>query len=121
MGVWDMASTDEVELELPDILFGKDPRGFLEFIGLHGRPLGNNRWKVKANNDKAFISHHLLADDTPFTNRFDHLTEIPLSTEKLDDPDTDAGFAQLEQQLAERLGRVTGHGGHLSQHAGRHT
>src|SRR6202007_1707097 len=48
--------SEEVELELPNTLFGKDPRGFLEFIGLHGQPLGNSRWKVKPNNDRIFIS-----------------------------------------------------------------
>ena len=98
-----MASTEEVELELPDILFGKDPRGFLDFIGLHGRPLGDNRWAVKPTNDKVFVSHYGLADDTQFTNRFDHLAQIPLTDEKLDDPNTVAGFAELERLLAERM------------------
>src|ERR1700739_4176218 len=57
MGVWEVATSEEVELELPNTLFGKDPRGFLEFIGLQGRPPGTSRGKVKPNNDRIFISH----------------------------------------------------------------
>ncbi|GAB3228239.1 hypothetical protein [Mycolicibacterium hippocampi] len=94
---------EEVELVLPGVLFGGDPRGFLDYLGLHGRPLGNNRWKVWPNNDKLFISHHLLADDTEFSNRFDHLNNMPISSPHLDDPETVARFAEMDRQLAERM------------------
>jgi hypothetical protein len=51
---------EEVEVELSGALFDGDPRGFIDHIGLHGRPLGNNRWAVWPTNDKAFISHRGL-------------------------------------------------------------
>src|SRR3954463_9956912 len=75
---------EEVELVLPGVLFGGDLRGFLDYLGLHGRPLGNNRWAVWPNNDKVFISHYGLADDTEFVNRFDHLKNMPLASPHLD-------------------------------------
>ncbi len=96
-------TTDEVELTLSGALFGGDPRGFLRYLGLHGRPIGNNRWVVKPSNDRVFISHYGLADDTEFVDRFDHLKHTPMIARLLDDPDTIARFAQHERRLAERL------------------
>jgi hypothetical protein len=94
---------DEVELVLSGALFGGDPRGFIDFLGLHGRPLGNNRWAVWPSNDKDFVSHHGLADDTEFVNRFDHLTHLPMNNTHLDDPAVIARFAELDRQLTERM------------------
>ncbi|AXN45106.1 hypothetical protein MM1218R_03171 [Mycobacterium marinum] len=94
---------EEVELVLPSVLFGGDLRGFLDYLGLHGRSLGSDRWAVWPNNDKVFISHYGLADDTEFVNRFDHLKNMPLASPHLDDPDTVARFAEMEKQLAERM------------------
>src|ERR1700747_2048674 len=94
---------EEVELVLPGVLFGGDLRGFLDYLGLHGRSLGNNRWAVWPNNDEVFISHYGLADDTEFVNRFDHLKNMPLTSPHLDDPETVARLAEMEKQLAERM------------------
>lgn len=94
---------DEVELVLPGQLFGGDPRGFIEFVGLHGRPLGDNRWAVSPNNDKGFVRHYGLADESEFANRFDHLTYLPMDCSHLSDPDTLKRFTELEAQLAERM------------------
>lgn len=94
---------EEVELVLPDVLFGGDLRGFIDYLGLHGRPLGNNRWAIWPNNDRRFISHYGLADDTEFVNRFDHLTNMPLTAGRLDDPETVARFAEMDRLLAERM------------------
>ena len=94
---------EEVELTLSGALFDGNPRGLIDYIGLHGRPLGNNRWAVWPSNDKVFVSHHGLADDTAFVNRFDHLTQMPITADHLDDPETVAGFAKLDEQLAERM------------------
>ena len=70
---------------------------------MHGRPLGNNRWAVWPTNDKAFISHRGLADQTQFANRFDHLNQVPVTgTHLADDPELLARFAELESQLADR-------------------
>jgi hypothetical protein len=98
-----MASAEEVELTLPGVLFGGDLRGFIDFLGLRGRPLGNNRWTIKPSSDKVFVSHHGLADDTEFINRFDHLVQIPMDNSHLNDPAMIAHFAELDQQLAERM------------------
>jgi len=94
---------EEVELVLPGVLFGGDLRGFLDYLGLQGRSLGNNRWAVWPNNDKVFISHYGLTDDTEFVNRFDHLKNMPLTSPHLDDPEIVARLAEMEQQLAERM------------------
>lgn len=94
---------EEVELTLAGALFGRDPRGFIDFLGLNGRPLGDNRWAVWPSNDKVFISHHGLADDTEFVNRFDHLTHLPMNNTHLDDPAVIARFAEHDRQLAERM------------------
>jgi hypothetical protein len=95
---------EEVEVELSGALFDGDPRGFIDHIGLHGRPLGNNRWAVWPTNDKAFISHRGLADQTQFANRFDHLNQVPVTgTHLADDPELLTRFAELESQLADRL------------------
>jgi hypothetical protein len=95
---------EEVEVELSGALFDGDPRGFIDHIGLRGRPLGNNRWAVWPTNDKAFISHRGLADQTQFANRFDHLNQVPVTgTHLADDPELLARFAELESQLADRL------------------
>jgi hypothetical protein len=93
---------EEVELSLPGALFGGDPRGFIDYLGLHGRPLGNNRWSVWPNNDKGFIAHHGLADDTEFVNRFDHLRNLPMPGGQLD-PEAIAGFAEMDELLGERM------------------
>jgi hypothetical protein len=95
--------TDEVELTLSGALFGGDPRGFLEYLGLHGRQLGDNRWVVRTSNDKVFVSHYSLADNTEFVDRFDHLTQMPMTAGNLDDPETIARFAEHDRLLAERL------------------
>jgi hypothetical protein len=76
---------EEVELTLSGALFGGDPRGLIDHFGLHGRPLDNDRWAVWPSNDRVFISHHGLADDTEFVNRFDHLTALPMNNTHLDD------------------------------------
>ncbi|MGX9790503.1 hypothetical protein [Mycobacterium sp. MMS18-G62] len=94
---------EEVELQLSGALFGGDPRGFIAFLGLHGRALGDNRWAVWPSNDKAFVSHYGLADDTEFMNRFDHLKRMPMTADHLADPETVARFAELDSQLAERV------------------
>ena len=99
----DDMTTDEVELRLSGALFGGDPRGFLDYLGLYGRPLGDNRWVVRPSNDKVFVSHHGLADDTEFVDRFDHLQQMPRTAGRLDDPDTIARFAEHDRLLAERL------------------
>ncbi|MDT5103264.1 MAG: hypothetical protein QOI25_777 [Mycobacterium sp.] len=94
---------DEVELALSGAPFGGDPRGFIDFLGLNGRPLGDNRWAVWPSNDKVFVSHHGLADGTEFLNRFDHLTQLPMNNAHLDDPAVIARFAEHDRQLAERM------------------
>jgi hypothetical protein len=94
---------EEVELALPGAIFGGDPRGFNEFLNLNCRPLGEGRWSVWPTNDKGFISHHCVADDTNFMNRFGHLTHMPLDSVHLEDLAVIAGFANLDKQLAERM------------------
>ena len=92
-----------VELALPAGVFGGDPRGFLDYLGLHGRQLGNDRWAIWPRTDRGFIAHYGLADDTDFIDRYDHLTNMPMSGVRVDDPATVAGFAEMEQMLAERM------------------
>jgi hypothetical protein len=98
-----MASDEEVELTVPGVLFGGEPRGFIEYLGLQGRPLGNDRGTVKPNANRMFVSHHGLADDTEFVNRFDHLVQVRLDNSHLSDPTLIARFAELDQQLVERM------------------
>lgn len=94
---------EEVELPLPAVLFGGDLRGFLDYLGLHGRQLGNGRWAVWPQTGRGFISHYCLADDTEFIDRLDHLKNLPMNGERLDDPETVARFSETEQMLAERM------------------
>ncbi|KMO71836.1 hypothetical protein [Mycolicibacterium obuense] len=96
-------ASEQVELVLPDALFGGDLRGFLEWVGLQGRPLGNGSWSIRPNADRIFISHHLLTDDTGFADRFDHLRKMPLTSELIDDPETLASFDKLDEMLTERM------------------
>ncbi len=94
---------EEVELTLPGALYGGDPRGFLDASGLHCRPLGGNRWAVWPDDNKVFVSHHGLADETQFANRFDHLDQLPIAGDHMDDPQVAERFAELDGQLAERI------------------
>lgn len=93
---------EEVEIALPGALFGGNPRGFIDHLGLHGRSLGDNRWAVWPNNAKAFVTHHGLADETEFDNRFDHLDPVPITGAHMDDPQSVERF-ELDSQLAERM------------------
>ena len=91
---------EEVQIALSGALFGGDPRGLIDHFGLHGRPLDNDRWAVWPSNDRAFISHHGLADETEFANRFDHLKQVPMTAAHLvDDPEALERFSELESQL----------------------
>lgn len=97
-------SRDEVEVEFHDALFGGDPRGLLDHLKLEGRPLGKNRWSVWPSHDRGFVSHHLIADETRFANRFDHLTHLQLSSSGLlGDPEIRARWTELDDQLAARI------------------
>ena len=95
---------EEVELALSGDLYGGDPRGLIEHLGLIGRPLGDNRWKVWPNNEKTLISHHGLADETEFANRFEYLDQMPMTASHLlGDPELLGRFDELEGQLEERM------------------
>ncbi len=93
----------EVTLQLPDALFGGDPRGLLQHLGLNGRRLSDGQWAVWPNDDRSFVSFRNLADETEFVNNFDPLKHVPDPTVSLDDPDTLQQFSDLEEQLAERM------------------
>ena len=54
----------EVELRLSGDLFGGNPRGLLNHLGLYGRPMGDNRWMVRPNEEKSFFRSFDLADET---------------------------------------------------------
>jgi hypothetical protein len=93
----------KVTLQLPDALFGGDPRGFLQHLGLNGRRLSDGQWAVWPNDDRSFISCRDLADETGFVN-FEPLKDAPDPAVTFDDPDTLARFSQLEEQLTKRMG-----------------
>jgi hypothetical protein len=59
-----MSITPEVELRLSGDLFGGNPRGLLNHLGLYGRPMGDNRWMVRPNEEKSFFRSFDLADET---------------------------------------------------------
>jgi len=50
-----MSIPPEVELRLSGDLFGGNPRGLLNHLGLYGRPMGDNRWMVRPNEEKSFF------------------------------------------------------------------
>jgi hypothetical protein len=59
---------------------------------------------VAPNDEKTFISHHGLADETKFANRFDYLNQVPMTGSHLfDDPEILKRFGELDGQLAERM------------------
>jgi hypothetical protein len=93
----------EVTLQLPDALFGGDPRGLLQHLGLSGRRLSDGQWAVWPNDDRSFVSRRNLADETELANNFDPLNHVPDPGIPLDDPDTLQQFSELEEQLAERM------------------
>jgi hypothetical protein len=93
----------EVALQLPDALFGGDPRGLLQHLGLNGRRLSDGQWAVRPNSDRSFVSFRNLADETEFANNFDPLNHVRDPSIPLDDPDTLQQFSDLAQQLAERM------------------
>jgi hypothetical protein len=92
----------EVTLRLPVGLFGGNPRGLLQYLGLHGRRLGDDRWSVSPNDDKSFVRCRDLADETEFVN-FNPLRDAPDPAVTFDDPDTLARFSELEEQLTRRM------------------
>ena len=59
-----MSIPPEVELRLSGDLFGGNPRGLLNHLGLYGRPMGDNRWMVRPNEEKSFFRSFDLADET---------------------------------------------------------
>ena len=60
----DYEHSPEVELRLSGDLFGGNPRGLLNHLGLYGRPMGDNRWMVRPNEEKSFFRSFDLADET---------------------------------------------------------
>ena len=56
-----MSIPPEVELRLSGDLFGGNPRGLLAHLGLYGRPMGDNRWMVRPNEEKSFFRGFDLA------------------------------------------------------------
>jgi hypothetical protein len=62
------------KLPLPAALFGGDPRGLLQHLGLNGRRLTDEQWAVWPNDGRRFVSHHNLPDETEFGNNFDRST-----------------------------------------------
>lgn len=93
----------EVKLDLPDALFGGDPRGLLHHLGLNGRRLSDGQWAVWPTDGGTFISRHNLADETEIAYDFDPLNHVPDPSIPLDDPDTLQQFSDLEIQLAQRM------------------
>jgi hypothetical protein len=93
----------EVKLQLPAALFGGDPRGLLQHLGLNGRRLSDEEWAVRPNGDRSFVIQRNLADETEFANNFDPLNDVPDPSIPLDDPDTLQQFNDLEEQLADRM------------------
>lgn len=93
----------EVQLRLPDALYGGDPRGFLQHLGLDGRRLSDDRWAVWPNADTSFIRCRDLADETGLRYRFDYLDEVPEPTTDLDELEVVERFGELEDQLSERM------------------
>ena len=93
----------EVTLQLPDALFGGDPRGLLQHLGLNGRRLSDGQWAVWPNDDRSFVCFRNLADETEFANNFAPLNHVPDPSIPLDDPDTLQQLSDLEVQLAERM------------------
>lgn len=93
----------EVQLRLQDVLYGGDPRGLLQHLGLHGRRLSDDRWAVWPNEDTSFITYRDLADETGLRHRFDYLNEMPEPATSLDEPDIVERFVELEDQLSKRM------------------
>lgn len=97
----------KVELVLPGELFGGNPRGLLQYLGLNGRELGNGRWSVWIVDDASFVRYQSLADESDLDNDFNALRDAPDPTVTFDDPDTLARFQELEDQLMERMGSAS--------------
>ncbi|WP_141213959.1 hypothetical protein [Mycobacterium marinum] len=94
----------EVTLRLPAGVFGGDPRGLIQHLGLVGRHLGDDRWAVRSIEDKSSIRIYDLADETGLAHRFDHLSHVPEPAESFaDDPELDKRFYELQSQILERL------------------
>jgi hypothetical protein len=93
----------EVTLRLPAGLFGGDPRGLLQYLGLNGRRLSDEQWAVWPNDDRSFVCRHNLADETELADNFDPLNHVPDPSIPLDDPDTLQQFNDLEEHLAARM------------------
>jgi hypothetical protein len=93
----------EVTLQLPDALFGGDPRGLLQHLGLNGRRLGDGQWAVWPNDDRTFVIRRNLADETQLPADLDPLNHLPDPGIALDDPETLQQLRELQEHLAERM------------------
>jgi hypothetical protein len=93
----------EVQLRLPAVLYGGDPRGLLQHLGLQGRRLNDDRWAVWPNEETSFVTCRDLADETGLRHRFDYLDEMPEPATSLDEPDIVERFEELKDQLSERM------------------
>lgn len=94
----------EVKLTLPSGLFGGDPRGLLNHMGLQGRPLGEDRWSVRPTEATDLIKSCDLADETGVPDHYERLVENPNSVDvDINDPEMIERFNELNDQLEDRM------------------
>ncbi|QNI08717.1 hypothetical protein GAN17_22520 [Mycobacterium kubicae] len=94
----------EVALRLPEGLYGGDPRGLINHLGLVGRSLGNNYWSVRPTDETDLIKSCDLADETGLRQHFERLNSAPNTAQvDMDDEETVQRFNELVAQLDDRM------------------
>ncbi len=84
----------QVELRLPPDIFDHNPQGFLQFLGLAGQSVGDDKWSVQLAHPGAdLLTAYYLADELTGQRNFRLLENVPPHEVNLD--------TQLSTQLDE--------------------
>jgi hypothetical protein len=94
------ADTSEVQIRLPPDIFGGDPSGLIEYLGLQGRHIADDRWSVKVRDLRGqdLLSVYTLADESGRAHRFDLLDLVPNA-----EPIINAEIASRVNEVRDRL------------------
>lgn len=106
------SAKNAVELRLPPDIFGRDPRGLLQFLGLNGQLIGDDRWSVHvADAQAALLTVHDLVEKVTGEHNFEVLQNVHPNEVELDPQDA-AELEKIRERLVTRAS--SGAGGDLA-------
>ena len=99
---------ERVQLALPPDIFGSNPQGLLQFLGLDGQPLGGDKWSVRLADPNAnLLTVHDLASGETGERNFSRLEEVHPQEVSLDAQSAEE-LEAVRERLVKRASSGTG-------------